>query len=115
MSADRYSKGVKAEGKAALMLRLKGYRILKTRYKTPHGEIDLIARRGKSLAFIEVKARDNKAKALEAISSKAQSRIRNAALQFISEHPEAEALNMRFDVVAVYPRSWPQHFENMWS
>ena len=60
MPADRragYARGLVAEGIAAWLLRLKGYRVLATRYRTPLGEIDIVARRGKVLAFVEVKAR----------------------------------------------------------
>ena len=70
MPADRragYARGLVAEGIAAWVLRLKGYRVLATRYRTPLGEIDIVARRGKVLAFVEVKARPTVEAGLEAI------------------------------------------------
>tara|TARA_B100001971_G_C17928557_1_gene401483 strand:- start:77 stop:430 length:354 start_codon:yes stop_codon:yes gene_type:complete len=109
-----YTKGLVAEKMSAMFLRLKGYRVLEARYKTKFGEIDLIVKKGKTIAFVEVKARQDKAKALEAISQKAQKRIMNAALMYIAEHPEYVDFEMRFDVMSVAPGLLPQHHQNMW-
>src|SRR5262245_55959447 len=64
----REKRGRDAEAAAALWLRLKGYRILDSRVKTPKGEIDLIASKGKMLIFVEVKAREEQGKALDAVT-----------------------------------------------
>jgi putative endonuclease len=96
-----YEKGVSAESSAAAYLRTKGYKILKTRYKTRYGEIDLVAVRDTALAFVEVKARKTKVEALESVTPRAQRRITQAALNFIAEHEEYNTYDMRFDVVCV--------------
>ena len=79
--------GLMAEGVASLMLRLKGYRILARRFRTPLGEIDLVARRGRTVAFLEVKARADFATAAEAVTIYQQRRIINAAQLFLAQHP----------------------------
>ncbi len=94
-----FKKGIKSERYAAFYLRLKGYRILKQRYKTPVGEIDLIARRGKTIAFIEVKARKNFAGAIESITPHQRRRIERAASLFASTIKGGTLL--RFDALLV--------------
>lgn len=96
-----YQKGLFAESTAAMFLRAKGYKILQTRYKTKYGEIDLVACKKQSLAFIEVKARKDKAEAFESVTPRAQKRITQAALHFIAEHPDYNDHDLRFDVIAV--------------
>jgi len=109
-----YKAGMAAERLAALVLRLKGYRILAHRYKTPVGEIDLIARRGRVLAFIEVKSRKNKAGALDSVTPHMQSRIERAAHYYIAGHKKAAAAEFRFDVFVVMPPFFWQHLDNAW-
>ena len=75
-----YRRGLRQEAMAAWWLRLKGYRILEHRYKTPHGEIDLIAKKGLLIAFVEIKARPDADAAAYAITPHQQARIRQAAL-----------------------------------
>jgi len=106
-----HAAGLRAEALAALMLRLKGYRILARRMKTRLGEIDLIARRGRALVFVEVKARGNLDGAAEALM--AEQRARAAAL-FVAARPAFADLDMRFDVVLVAPRRWPRHLADAW-
>ena len=98
-----YRRGVKAEKIAALHLRLKGYRILARRYKTPVGEIDLIARKGDMLVFAEVKAHKNPEQALYAVRRQTRRRIEAAARYYTARHPPMSALAMRFDVLIVPP------------
>ena len=112
---DRYQKGHRAEWICAAVLFLKGYRILKRRYKTPVGEIDLVAKRGKSLVFIEVKARDTQALGIEAVTSPAQKRIRRAGEYFVMQHPDYINFSCRFDVMVVSGFSVPYHMINAWS
>lgn len=112
--AQAYKWGISAELRAVILLRLKGYRILARRYRSPAGEIDILARRGRLIAAIEVKARLNKTEALEAVSLRQQRRIARAVLYFQSRHPEMEACDYRFDVIWVPPRRWPEHILDAW-
>jgi putative endonuclease len=105
-------KGRAAEIFAALALRLKGYRLLARRFKTPLGEVDLIMRKGEVTAFIEVKARADQTAALLAVSFEAQRRIALAADLWTRRDPRAGAGVCRFDIVAVAPYRWPRHIEN---
>lgn len=107
-----YKLGLSAEARAAWALRLTGWRILKQRYKTKAGEIDLIAKRGKVVAFIEVKARRNRLSALVAVTPNSQRRIIRAAKIFVAEHPKAAFFTLRFDVIIVRPWSWPEKITN---
>ena len=103
-----------AEHLAAGYLRLKGYSILATRHKTPVGEIDIVARRGSLIAFVEVKARADLRDAAEALGPRQRQRITRAALAFISRNSRLAGLSMRFDVILVRPWAWPQHIADAW-
>ncbi len=94
--------------------RLRGYRILARRFRVPSGEIDLIARRGRVLAAIEVKARPSLAAAGEAISSHQRRRIARALEHFLALHPDLAGLTPRFDVMLVTPRRLPRHLADAW-
>lgn len=104
--------GLSAETLAAWYLRLTGWRILKRRYKTKAGEIDLIAKRRKTVAFIEVKARKSRQAALEAVTPASQKRISRAAKIFVTEHPKAGFFTLRFDIIVVRPRALPERIAN---
>ena len=104
--------GLRAERLAELMLRLKFYRILARRYKTPVGEIDLIARRGKRLAFVEVKLRRSQDDALEAITPRLRGRVRRAAEMWLARHDRGGRWHPAFDVVVVLPGQWPRHLKD---
>jgi putative endonuclease len=104
--------GLSAENRVAWALRLTGWRILKRRYKTKAGEIDLIAKRRKTVAFIEVKARRSREAAMDAVTPASQRRIVKAAKIFIAEHPKAAFFTLRFDVVIVRPWRWPERIAN---
>ena len=110
----RHEKGVFSEGVAAVFLTLKGYRIRARRYKTKHGEIDLIATKGKTVAFVEVKARRDHATGLEAISPKAQRRIQNAALHYMQRQHRLSDYVWRFDAVVVRMNGLPYHLKDAW-
>jgi putative endonuclease len=103
--------GVSAEGKAALLLNAKGYRELARRWKSPLGEVDLIMRRGRTLVFIEVKARANLDDAAWSVLPRQQRRIVGAAEAWLAAHPEHAGYDIRFDAVLVAPRRLPQHIE----
>lgn len=105
-----YTKGLWAERLAAFYMRCKGYRILATRYKTPLGEIDLVARKGKMLVFIEVKARAGRVRGLEAVSSQSWDRIARAATHFHKGYQGAgQCTGWRYDLVVVTPWRLPYH------
>jgi len=106
-----YGLGRRAETIAALFLRLKGYRILDKRYATPVGEIDLIARRGKLLVFVEVKARASLDAAAESIRRTQKNRIVRAAEAYLSRHPSYVHHDMRFDAVLIAPNTLPRHLK----
>jgi putative endonuclease len=93
--------GRRAEDLAVWLLRLKGYRILARRCRTPAGEIDIIARRRRTLAFVEVKQRGDLRSALESVSPRQQRRIVAAAAGFVSTRPLFAAFCLRFDVILV--------------
>lgn len=106
-------KGRWAERISRIVLRLKGYQILATRYKTPVGEIDIVAKRRTTLAIIEVKARSTQALALESIRFSQQQRIQRATLWFLSKNPKLTSLQVRFDIILILPFKW-NHLQNMW-
>jgi putative endonuclease len=101
-----------AELAALWALRLKGYRLLAHRYKSPHGEIDLIMRRGQVTAFIEVKARHSADEAIDSVTPFQAKRIAAAARNWMSRDARAARDFCRFDIVAVSPYHWPRHLEN---
>jgi len=107
-----YRRGHRGEWLAALALMLKGYRILARRHRTKLGEIDLIARRGDLVLFVEVKARRTLMEAMEAIGRESERRIEAAADIWLSRQADYGRLSMRFDMVAVLPWRWPVHVEN---
>lgn len=106
--------GLRAERWAVWRLRLAGYRVVARNFRVPNGEIDLIVRRGKTLAFVEVKARATYESAAEALQPHQQFRIRNAALAFLARRPDLAELSMRFDVVLVTPGRLPRHLRDTW-
>jgi putative endonuclease len=101
--------GLSAESRAAAFLIAKGYRILFRRFRTPVGEIDIVARRRGVLVFVEVKAREKLDDAAEAIGKRQQGRIIAAAEFWLAGHPEDAMGDMRFDVVLVAPGRLPVH------
>ncbi len=106
--------GRRAEWLASWRLRFAGYRILARNVRTPVGEIDLVARRGKTLAFVEVKARPTLAAAAEALGKRQQARIRRAAEFFLAGRPTLACLDLRFDAILVTPRGIPHHILDAW-
>lgn len=103
-----------AETLAAWRLRLALYRVVARNFRSPAGEIDLIARRGGMLVFVEVKARGDKDTAAFAIQPHQQARIRNAAAAFLARRPDLARLDARFDAVLVAPWRWPHHLRDAW-
>ncbi|MDN5249111.1 YraN family protein [Bartonella sp. TP] len=111
-SLTTYEKGWRAENYAAWYLRFKGFRILDRRYKTPRGEVDIIAKRGKLLIIVEVKARNELEEALNAVTRKAAKRIVAAASHWLSRRKNIEKCNLRFDVIVICPNKLPIHIVN---
>jgi putative endonuclease len=109
-----YSKGIFAESMAALYLKAKGYKILEMRYKTKYGEIDIIAIKSGVLVFAEVKARADKAQALESVTPRTQKRIANSALYFLSENEIYNDYDMRFDFIGIVNGFSIHHLDNAW-
>ena len=103
------ARGRRAEQFAALYLMLKGYAIVARRFKCASGEIDLVARRGRALAFIEVKYRADIAQAALAVTPAGQRRAAAAARIWLANNPWAATLNPRFDAILLSPRTWPRH------
>ena len=106
-------RGARAETLAAWWLRLKGFRILARDRREAGGEIDLIARRGRLLVFVEVKARPERGEAAEAIRARQRRRIARAAAGFLARRPDLAGLTLRFDAVLVagFP---PRHVADAW-
>jgi putative endonuclease len=112
MRADRlaaYRHGHFAEAAAAALLLAKGYRLLARRYRTPLGEIDLVMKRRRTIAFVEVKARPNEREALESVGPMAERRIVAAADLWLARHPDAAGLDLRYDMVLITPWGLPRH------
>lgn len=109
--AKAHRTGVMAEEGAARLLEAQGYTILERRHRTPHGEIDLIARDGAVLVFVEVKARPSRAEAAYSLTARQWARLEAAALHYAAETDQAQA-DMRFDVVLVSADGICERVEN---
>lgn len=103
------SRGRSAETRAMLLLLAKGYRPLARRWRCPVGELDIVARRGRTLAFVEVKARGDFDTAAHAITPAQQRRLVAASQAWLALNPAFARYNMRFDAVLVAPRRLPRH------
>ena len=109
-----YKFGIIAEIVAATYLRMCLYSVIYKRYKTKVGEIDLIAKRGKSLVFVEVKARKNKNTTHTALTKHQQNRITRTAELFIAKNPKYSQSNIRFDLILICPSFYIKHIKNAW-
>ncbi|MBU1756693.1 MAG: YraN family protein [Alphaproteobacteria bacterium] len=105
--------GREGERRAALWLRAKGWRIMASRVKTPRGEIDLVARRGSLVAFVEVKYRRNRAELDFAIDERRLSRVA-AAVECVAHNYAGEGEDIRIDVILLAPGCLPRHIANAW-
>ncbi len=113
-----YRRGHIAESLCAFYLRLTGWRILERRRKggrgTGAGEIYISARRGRTLAFIEVKARADLTAAIEAVTPAQRGRIVRAAEAYLQHRPHLADCDIRFDVMALGAGVWPRHIQDAW-
>jgi putative endonuclease len=104
--------GISAESRAAAWLIAHGYRILARRFKSPLGEIDIIAARRRTLIFVEVKARATLDAAAEAVTPRQQQRIAGAAEIWLASNPVPAITDMRFDAILVAPGKLPRHIQS---
>jgi putative endonuclease len=95
-------------------LRLRGWQILARGWRCPAGEIDILARRGRVLAVIEVKSRAEFATAASALAPRQRRRITRAAEAFVLQHAELVGLDLRFDLMLVAPLRLPRHWSGAW-
>jgi putative endonuclease len=102
--------GISAESRAAAYLVAKGFRILARRWKSPAGELDIVARRRRLLVFVEVKARATLDDAAEAVTGRQRHRIASAAEAWLAIYPQPHVLDMRFDAVLVAPGKYRATF-----
>ncbi|MHA6299561.1 YraN family protein [Devosia sp. CAU 1758] len=110
-----YRQGHRGEALAALWLQMKFYRIRERRFKTPMGEIDLVAERGDTIVFVEVKQRARDADAALTYAAVNRSRIIRAAQLWLAGNPDAIGKDFRFDVIFLAPGRWPRHLINAFS
>jgi putative endonuclease len=109
--AERRGRG--AETLACWYLRLKGWRILARRARVPGGEVDIVARRGRTLAFVEVKARGNEDAAAYALDEWRLRRVVVAAERLTPRYMR-DGDDVRIDALYIVPRRWPRHLANVW-
>ena len=108
-----YYFGLIAELFASLYLQIKLYTIISRRFKSPFGEIDIIAKKGNSIIFIEVKARKDTS-LMDFISKRQQQRINQTAQYFLLKNTKYQSHNLRFDAIIMNQYLWPKHFKNYW-
>lgn len=106
-----YRRGVWSETCALFLLRLKGYRLIQRRYKTPLGEIDLLMAQGSTLIAVEVKYRPHYDAAAYALSTRQQYRIRRSLEQAHKQFPQF--FYLRCDTVLIFDDKWPIHMKNV--
>ncbi len=106
--------GRAAEVIAALWLMAKGYQVLGFRLRTPQGEIDLLARRGRALAVVEVKTRTSLEEALVAVTPRQRERLRRAAEALARNRRSLQGLHVRLDLFALAPGRRPRHIADAW-
>ena len=106
--------GRRAEWVAALLLMVKGYRIIGMRLRTPQAEVDLAAQRGAVLAIVEVKRRRTLEEAVLAVTPAQRARLRRAGGALLSRGGRNKPAVVRLDLVALAPGRWPRHIADAW-
>lgn len=115
-----YHLGHRAEYWAIVMLFCKGYMIKKRRYRSPYGEIDIIAKRGNTTIFCEVKARKNYVTAIESLNEYQKNRISKSAEYYMAGLQAGRTINKieneiyRCDMILIIPWHLPVHIKNAW-
>lgn len=107
-----HQRGLEAERHAETLLLRKGYEMLHRRFKVREGEIDLIARHGNLVAFIEVKTRSGRMAALESVTARNRQRIVNTSEIWAARYPDYENCDRRFDIILVLPGGRVEHLED---
>lgn len=107
-----YRRGFLAEYIAAVFLLFKGYHIAAMRYRGKAGEVDIVARRGDIVVFIEVKARRTLQSGVDAVGPETQRRIRGASEQWLSRQKDFARLSWRYDIIVVSPFHLPKHIRD---
>lgn len=107
-------RGRVAEWLSLWHLRVRGWRIVARGWRCPAGEIDIIARRGRVLAIIEVKSRGDVGMAATALAPRQRRRIARAAEAFLGVRPDLGGLDLRFDLMLVARRRLPRHWPGAW-
>ena len=105
--------GRRAEAIAAWWLRLKGWKILARRLRMPLGEVDIVARRGRVVAFVEVKARASEAEAALSLDPYRLRRVA-AAAGALAHRFARDGDDVRIDAIFIVPRRWPRHLPDVW-
>jgi len=106
-------RGRGAETIACWYLRLHGWRILARRVRVPGGEVDVVAKRGRTLAFVEVKARADAGSAAFALDEWRLRRVAVAAERLMSRYMDGVD-DVRIDAIFIVPFRWPKHLPNVW-
>lgn len=106
-------RGRRGETLASWFLRLKGWRIVDRRVRNPRGEIDLVAKRGNTIAFVEVKWRQN-AQGLDTAIDAHRLRRVAAAAEAAAQSYAKNGEDVRVDVILVAPWTLPRHIQNAW-
>lgn len=106
-------RGRMAETAAAWFLRLKGYTIVTERYRSPYGEIDLIATKAHQIVIVEVKTRKTERAARESVGLRQRQRIEKTALHWLAKHGKMDN-PVRFDVITIAPGQIPTHIRDAW-
>jgi putative endonuclease len=106
-------RGRGAETLACWYLRLRGWQILARRARVPGGEVDIVARRGRTLAFVEVKARATEEAAAMALDDWRLRRVAVAAERLAPRYMRGGD-DLRIDALFIVPRRWPKHIANVW-
>ena len=103
-----------AESACVWALRLRGYRVLARRLRTPAGEVDIVASRRGIVVFVEVKARPDLTVAAASLGTGQRRRLARAAEAFLAVHSDLAGRDVRFDVMLVRPWRWPVHLADAW-
>ena len=108
-----YLYGVQSEQLAVEYFEAIGFEVLARRYKTKLGEIDLVVKKNNQLVFVEVKARKRKTPTEEILTEKQIFRIYSAAEIFLSEFPEYNEFECRFDLLIIFKNKISDHIKNI--
>lgn len=106
--------GARTKRRAALLLRLRGFRIRTQRYRSPVGEVDFLATRRRLFVAVEVKSRPDRISAAFSITPHQQERVARATEHYLAANPRYPHYQIRFDAVLDTPGRWPKHIPDAW-